>query len=69
MVNSLKLIETLVKVSLACATGPQEIPLMRFGVSKPIGLTNGSDKSGISLENLVEEFTVVDVETFLTMTV
>ena len=61
MVQPLVLIQPLVKVSLAAATCPQDIPLMRLGESKSIKLTHGSDKFGVSLEDLVEKLAVVNM--------
>lgn len=69
MVDSLVLIEPLIKVLLASATGPEKVPLMRLSVSKPIGLAHGSDQLGIPLENLVKQVAVVDVESLLSMPV
>ena len=54
MINSLEFVKTFVKVGLAAAAAPEDVPLVALSVSKVIGFTQASDKLGIALQNLVK---------------
>lgn len=61
MVNSLKLIETLVEIGLTTATSPKQIPLMRLCICKTISFTETSYEFGVTLENFVKKLTIVNM--------
>jgi hypothetical protein len=61
MVDSLVLVQTFVKVSFAAGTGPKQIPLVGFCVSEVVSFAERSHQFGVTLQNFVEELTVVDV--------
>ena len=42
---------------------------MRLSVGKAIGFTDGPHKSSVSLQDLVEQFAVVNMEPFLSMAI
>lgn len=61
MIDSLVFIQTLIKIRLAAATGPEEIPFVGFGVFEIVCFTDTTDEFCVTLQNLVQEFTVLYV--------
>lgn len=61
MVDPLVLVETFVKVSLAAATRPENVPFMRLSEGKAIGFTKAADELGVTLKDLVQHLTVVNM--------
>ena len=69
MVESLKLVEALVEVRLTTAACPEQVPLVRLSVCKTVGFAKTADKLGVTLQDLVKQFAVVDMVTAFALVV
>jgi hypothetical protein len=61
VVESLELVQTFVNISFATAASPEQVPLVRLSVREPISLAKRPNKLGVSLQDFVEHFVVIDV--------
>ena len=61
MIDSLVFIQSFIKIRLTAATGPEEIPFVRFSVFEVVCFTDATHQFGIAFQYLVKEFTVLDV--------
>ena len=69
MIYPLVLIQALVEISLATAARPKDVPLVRLSVCKTVGFAETAHKLCVTLQDLVKQFTVVDVVTALALVV
>lgn len=69
MVESLILVEALIEVRLTTATCPEQVPFMRLSVCKTVGFAETADKLGVTLQDLVKQFTVVNMVTAFALVV
>lgn len=69
MVESLILVQALVQVRLTTTTCPEQVPLVRLSVCKTVGFAETAHKLCVTLQDLVKQFTVVDVVTALALVV
>ena len=53
MVESLEFVQTLVEISFAATTSPEQVPLMRLGVVEAIGFAQAPNQFSVSLQDLI----------------
>ena len=61
VVYPLELVETLIKVTFARTSGPQDIPFMAVGVIECVSFKDAPDQFGVSFEQFVEHLAIFDV--------
>ena len=61
MIDSLVFIQSFIKIRLTAATGPEEVPFVRFCIFEIVCFTNATHQLGVSFQYLVKELTVLDV--------
>tara|TARA_B110000285_G_C15085666_1_gene596097 strand:- start:1022 stop:1267 length:246 start_codon:yes stop_codon:yes gene_type:complete len=61
MIDPLVFIQSFIKIRLAAATGPEEVPFVGFCVFEIVCFTDATHQLGVTFQYLVKEFTVLDV--------